>query len=167
MSDDTATVPVLAAHGLSAAVLPGWDVRIQRRPQSGVSFPASDLPVGGFVHPVLHGATSRLPAQRGDYGSGYVETMTSSDVFVCVAEFDHEAGRTAMFEDGQPLALRTAEFHPEAQQRVISGMCGTQRFFTTAGRAFCLYVVLGSWARRKALVARANEFVATIGVERR
>jgi hypothetical protein len=105
-----------------------------------------------------------MPAVRGDYGSGFVERMTPTDVFVCLGEFDHEAGAEAMFDAGMPTALRPADFHPDAQQRVIAGMCGTQRFFTTDGRAFCLYVVLGSWLQRTNLVPVANSFLSTIEV---
>ncbi len=154
----------LSAYGLSCAVLPGWDIRIERREQSEVPAPGSDLPMGGFVHPILQAGTSPMPARRGDYGSGYVERMTTTDVFVCLGEFDHEAGAEAMFDDGLPGALRSADFHPDAQQRVIAGMCGTQRFFTTHGRAFCLYVVLGSWLQRQSLVPVANSLLSTIEV---
>jgi hypothetical protein len=157
----------LTAYGLSAPALHGWDVRIERRHQLSVHAPASTAPIGGYVHPVLHAANSRLPVRRGDYGSGYVETMTSTNVFVSLAEFDRDAGRTELFEDGQPHSLRTAEFHPDAQQRVIAGMCGTQRFFTHNGRAFCLYVVLGSWAQRRALVPTVNRFVSSIRIASR
>jgi len=159
--------PTLTAHGLSASVLPGWDVRIEQREESPVTVPASDAPVGGYVHPVLHAATTRLPLRRGDFGSGCVETMTSSDVLVCLVEYDQEAGRTALFTQGQPTSLRTANFNPDAQQRVIAGMCGAQRFFTHNGRAFCLYVVLGSWPQRAQLVQIANEFIATIQIAAR
>ena len=49
-------------------------------------------------------------------------------------------------------------------QRVIAGMCGTQRFFTSGGRAFCLYVVLGSWLQRRTLVPVANSFLSTVEI---
>ena len=117
------------------------------------------------MHPVLHAATSALPPNRGDYGSSYVEKMGPTDVFVCLQEFDHEAGDTAMFDEGQPTELRPTDFHPEAQQRVIAGMCGTQRFFTTGGRAFCLYVVLGSWVQRQPLLQKVNPLLATIVID--
>jgi hypothetical protein len=90
--------------------------------------------------------------------------MTARDVFVCLGEFDHEAGATEMFDDGLPTDLRGGDFHPDAQQRVIAGMCGTQRFFTQGGRSFCLYVVLGSWVQRGSLVPLANSFLSTVQV---
>ena len=163
----SATQRRLRAHGLSCAVPSGWDVRIEQRVQSSVSTPASNVPTGGYVHPTLHAATSALPSDRGDYGSGYVERMRNTDVFLCLGEFDHEAGATEMFDEGLPSGLRAGEFHPDAQQRVIAGMCGVQRFFHTGGRAFCLYVVLGSWAQRKELAQVASSFLSTIQVEPR
>jgi len=162
-----ATTRRLAAHGLSVQVLPGWDARIERRQEASVAAPGSEWPMSGFVHPVLHAATSTLPSVRGDYGSGYVERMGPLDAFVCLVEFDHEAGATAMFEDGQPAGVAVRDVHPEAQQRVIAGMCGTQRFFATGGRAFCLYVVLGSWLHRERLVRTANQLISTIRIDPR
>lgn len=157
----------LKAHGLGCTVLPGWDVRIEQRQQSVVNAPGSDWPMGGYVHPTLHAASSALPPTRGDYGSGYVERMRPTDVFVCLAEFDHEAGDTDMFLDGLPRSLSASDFHPEAQQRVIPGMCGSQRFFAVNDRAFCLYVVLGSWVQRRQLTTLVNSFLTTLEVDPR
>ena len=157
----------LSAYGLACAVPRGWDVRIERRVESRVLAPASDIPMGGFVHPILHAGSSPLPPVRGDYGSGFVERMRPSDVFVSLGEFDHEAGATDMFLDGQPLRLTADEFHPNAQQRIMARMCGTQRFFSVGGRAFCLYVVLGSWLNRGRLVPVVNSFLSGISIEPR
>jgi len=139
----------LSAHGLSVGLVPGWDVRIERRPAS---------------FPVLHASTQRLPAVRGDYGSGLVETMRRQDVFVALVEFDPADGRTPMFSGRGIPALRDGDFDPSAQQRVIPGMCGTQQFLVANGRAFCLYVVLGSWVLRRQLTATANTLVGTLAV---
>ncbi len=154
----------LSAHGLSCSVLPGWDVRIEQRAESTVPVPGSVEPMGGYTYPILQAGTSPLPARRGDYGSGYVERMTRTDVFLCLGEFDPYEGVEDMFDSGMTPPLRSADFHPDAQQRVIAGMCGSQRFFATRGRAFCLYVVLGSWLQRASLVPRANELLSTIQI---
>lgn len=158
------TMRKLQAHGLRCGVLAGWDVRIECRAESEVMAPGENNPMGGFVHPTLHAASSPLPANRGDYGSGYVERMGPRNVFVCLAEFDAEAGDTPMFADGVPRRVAASDFHPDAQQRVIAGQCGTQRFFVAAGRAFCLYVVLGSWVQRALQVRQVNQFLETIDV---
>lgn len=154
----------LSAHGLACTVPAGWDVRIEHRAESTVMAPASDVPMGGRVRPTLHAATSTLPMARGDYGSGYVERMRATDIFVCLAEFEPADGAGAMFTPGLPQTLQSADFRPDAQQRVIAGMCGTQRFFTEQGGAFCLYVVLGSWVRRGELVPKVNSFISTLEV---
>jgi hypothetical protein len=37
-----------------------------------------------------------------------------------------------------------------------------QRFFTTAGRGFCLYSVIGAFANRVTLTGRANGILGSI-----
>ncbi len=162
----TVTARRLRAHGLSVAVPPGWHARIDRRVEAQVAAPGTgSIPVSGTVHPVLHLATVPLPARRGDYGSGVVETMGRNDVFVCLAQFDAEAGATELFADGELPLVRAVDFSPTAQQRVIPGMCGTQRFVNVRGRAFCVYVVLGSWRGRAGLVPLANRAIDAIDLD--
>jgi hypothetical protein len=48
---------------------------------------------------------------------------------------------------------------------VIKGQAGAQFFFSDAGRAFCLYVVLGSYARRGALVPKVNAVLAGVRID--
>jgi hypothetical protein len=52
--------------------------------------------------------------------------------------------------------VRADDFSPVALQRVLEGQGGVQRFFNQAGRALCLYVVLGSYARRTRTVPLIN-----------
>jgi len=47
---------------------------------------------------------------------------------------------------------------------VIEGQGGAQRFFADAGRPFCIYVVLGSYARRVRTVPLINELVGAITI---
>jgi len=41
---------------------------------------------------------------------------------------------------------------------------GAQKFFTEAERAFCLYVVLGSYARRIRTVPLVNDVIGAITI---
>jgi hypothetical protein len=41
-----------------------------------------------------------------------------------------------------PLPLELAHFHPRTLQVGRQGQAGVQRFFTAAGRPFCLYAVV-------------------------
>jgi hypothetical protein len=56
-------------------------------------------------------------------------------------------------------------FSPQRLQRTLKGQAGWQRFFVEKGRAFCLYVVLGSYANRITIVKRVNETLTRIEVE--
>ena len=49
-------------------------------------------------------------------------------------------------------------------QRLIEGQGGAQRFFTVNGRAFCLYVVFGSFARRGRTIPVVNDILKTVSI---
>ena len=57
----------LSAHGLSVALVPGWDVQILRRDESALllASPDGDVPVGGYALPMIHAATITMPPLRG------------------------------------------------------------------------------------------------------
>jgi hypothetical protein len=148
----------IAAAGLSIEPPPGWEASIFRRPPSG----------GEVTFPVVHAATVPLPAGRGDYGSGLVELLGPGDVFVGLLEFGAEAAGTPLFSGLRGVPGLTPDvYRPRALQRTIRGQAGVQRFFTVAGRAFCLYSVIGSVAQRVPLTARANQLVGSLRVDRR
>ncbi len=137
----------LAHQGLAVLTPRGWDARIYRRTA------AHD---GEVTRPVLHAADFPLPAVRGDYGSGAVEIMGPGHVFLSLIEFDPAEAKTALFQHPRPTRLTAGEFGPNKLQRGLAGQAGGQFFFTERGRAFCLYVVIGSYEQRAALVARAD-----------
>lgn len=140
----------IQGHGLTLDLPPGWEARIYRRqPEPGAT-----------THPIAHAATFALPEERGDFGSGAVDLMGPDDILVMLIEFPPDSVGTAAFPRRlAPLALSAKEFDPAALQRILPGQSGLQRFFTLKQRAFCLYVVLGSHARRDSLVPRAQEML--------
>ena len=119
----------------------------------------------GTNHAVLHAATFQLPAERGDYGGGAVEMMRSDDIFVSIFEFDPASAGKVLFAAARPDRLHPDDFSTSTLQRLIPGQSGVQRFFSDGGRAFCLYVVLGSHASRRALVEEVNQVLATLEVD--
>lgn len=153
---------ILGAHGISVDVPRGWDARIFRRVESDVSAPAAPdsdavaVPLSGLTTPVLHLASFALPEGRGDYGSGAVGRMRSSDVFVALVEFGPESAGTALFGSAGMPRFRSADVSESIMQRPVAGMAGAQRFFTAAGRPFCAYAVVGSFTRRSSLVSVIN-----------
>lgn len=113
----------------------------------------------------MHAATVPLPASRGDYGGGLVETLGPADVFVSVLEFGPEAAGSALFTTLNAVPGVTPDSYRSQQlQRTIVGQAGVQRFFTVGGRAFCLYSVIGSMANRIWSSARANQLIGTFQV---
>jgi hypothetical protein len=152
------------ALGIGADLPPGWEARITRRD------PAQARAAGavGTPHPVAHLATFPLPEDRGDYGSGAVDRMTAADALVVLVEHDPTSVGTALFAPvGLPRDLRPGDFDPMGLQRTIPGQAGHQRFFTEAGRAFCLYVVLGAHRAAVALVPQVNAVLRTIRIDPR
>ncbi len=144
----------ITSHGLSVSPPPGWDAAIYLRPAGP----------GEVTRPVLHAATVPLPTGRGDYGSGLVETLSATDVFVALLDFGPEAAGTALFAPDAMPGLTPDMYRPKALQRIIAGQAGVQRFFTASGRGFCLYSVVGSYAARQALCARANQVLGSLQV---
>ena len=151
----------ISAYGLAADVPSGWEARI-RRYQLPLQ-PSGD-PLRS--HPVLHAADFALPEERGDFGSGAVETMGPSQAFVALVEYHPDSAGTALFSPpaAMPLQVSPDDFSTHQLQRTIRGMAGTQRFFVEGGRAFCLYVVLGSLAHRHAAVPRVNAVLSAIEI---
>jgi hypothetical protein len=146
----------LAHRGLGVDLPPGWDARIYRR---------TDDEPEATTHAVLHAGNFALPADRGDFGSGAVERMGPGHVLVVLIEHHPDAARTPLFANpGLPRRLTPAMFSPHQLQRTIAGQGGTQVFFHEGGRAFCLYVVLGSHARRTQLVPLVNELLTSLEI---
>ena len=163
----------ISAYGIAATLPRGWDGQIFKR-QEDPGAPASDQPTtaaegqpagDGTEQPVAHLANFALPAGRGDYGSGAVERMGAADILVCLLEFDREAAGTALFSHRRVPRFGINDFAPHTMQRAIAGMCGAQSFFAEGGRAFCVYVVLGSYRLRAPLVRPVNRLLASVRIE--
>jgi len=165
--------------GIGVEVPPGWAAALARREQGDEVPPAAERRRGdqgadaGLAarrpvatnHPVLHLGSFPLPPERGDYGSGAVDAMSATDVFVSIVEFHPDAATTPLFaHEGVPRALTADDFGADALQRVLRGQSGCQRFFRVNGRAFCLYVVLGSHLRRHLLIGRVNEVLEQLEI---
>lgn len=152
----TAGPTVLRAHGLAVAMPRGWDAHIYRRPDTGD---------GGTSHPVLHAATIPLPRSRGDFGSGAVELLGAGDVLVVLFEYDAASAATTLFRRRGLPRPSASDFNPHGLQRTLQGQSGAQWFFNDRGRAFCLYVVLGSHANRARLVPKVHDLLAALTID--
>ena len=92
--------------------------------------------------------------------------MTSTDVLMVLFEYGREAAGTPLFSaSGIPRELRPEMFNRDSLQRTLAGQSGVQRFFSHEGRAFCLYVVLGSHLDRADLIPQVNAVLASLEIE--
>jgi hypothetical protein len=148
-------VNTLSGHGVSIDVPAGWDVRIFRRPPRPPE----------TTHAIVHAGDFALPEGRGDYGDGAVQQMGEDDVLIALVEFHPDSVGTALFAAAGPPPLGAGDASPTTLQRALGGQSGIQRFFTAAGRAWSLYVVIGSHQRRHRLVPRAARFLARVRID--
>lgn len=151
----------LSSDGVSVTLPAGWEGRILRRGPEGEVAPAAD----GEATVVAHAATFPIPPGMGDFGGGAVTTMGATDVLVVVFEYGPESVGTPLFSEHGIPTLRPADATPDVLRMMLPGQSGVQRFFTVAGRAFCLYVVLGSHRRRIGLVGVANDLLRSLRIE--
>jgi hypothetical protein len=162
----------LSAFGITTVLPPGWEGRITRRAAPVARAHASVTAGGGAADPsprttakgtpgeipapVVHLANFALPEQRGDFGSGAVDLMGRGHIFVCLFEYGPESVGQALFSHRGIPRLTPAHFRANGLQRSIRGQAGCQRWFTEAGRAFCLYTVLGAHSEATRLVPQVN-----------
>lgn len=179
---EPASEPTISGHGITVALPAAWEGRIYQRATPTTAFtPQNRAPgaigsnaasagtgwLGEQSRPVLHLANFPLPAERGDYGSGAVETMGAGHLFLSLIEFGPELLGTALYSAAGIPRVTAAAFDPNALQRRISGQAGVQYFFTAASRPMCLYVVVGSQAEVGAMTAAANQVLNRLTVTAR
>ena len=166
-------------YGLRVDAPHGWQVSVTRRPgaEPAPATPASARSAAAPEHPqalqsaqadvtraVLHACTRPMPAERGDFGSNVVDLLGPDDVFVALVDYGAEVADHGLFENQGMPRLAPSQFGPNRLQRPLPGMSASQHFFSSGGRAFCLFTVVGSHARRMASVPRAAALVATIRI---
>ena len=154
----------LAAHGIGVGIPNGWEAELSAVEEDARQ--AGPVPFSSQPRVLLHAANFPLPVERGDYGSGAVETMDSGSVLVVILEFDRASASTALFaSEGLPAKLTADDFSTQQLQRPQRNQTGAQRFFHVGSRAFCLYVVLGSHLMRGVLVEEANRILDGLSID--
>jgi hypothetical protein len=174
----------ISGYGITAALPPAWEGRIAKLPpvaptaaasQAAQAAQADLAPTAGpstaratveVTMPFLHLANFPLPPRRGAFGTGAVELMTGTDVLVVLFEYSAASVGTALFAPPRmPRVLHPGAFSPHALQRILPGQGGYQAFFTESGRAFSLYVVLGSLARAATTLQTVNQVLDGLRID--
>jgi hypothetical protein len=159
-------VSELTGSGVTVELPSGWEGRIYTR------VPEPSAPLSAVVGPaplettaaVVHIASFALPPDTGDYGGGAVELMSSADLLVVLFEHGPQSANTPLFAATSIPRITPDDVNPMQLQRLLEGQAGVQRFFTVAGRAFCLYVVFGSYTRRFRTVPVVNSLLDTVSI---
>jgi hypothetical protein len=141
----------LSAHGITLDLPAGWDGRIYRRTDPG-------------ARPVVHAASSPLAPDDGDFATATAQIMPADGALIVMCEYDPALAGTPLFAHPPLRALDPAAASPTHLLRRIPGQAGYQHFFTDAGRAFGLYVVIGSVRRAAAVVPHVNGVLPTITI---
>ena len=153
----------LSAYGIGLDVPSGWEAELSL--QEGAEDPDADpAPGEGLV--VMHAANFWLPNERDDYGSEALEAMGPGGVFIALVEFDRDVVGSLLFEyQGIPTDLQPDDFDPAALRRPMRQQAGLQRFFHSAGRAFCLHAAIGSYHHRHPLTPEANAILSSLTIK--
>jgi hypothetical protein len=155
----------LSGHGITIDLPAGWEGRIsQRDATSADSAGASSVGPASTAGALLQTANFALPASTGDFGAGAVELMGNRDLLVVLFEYDTASATAPLFAPRGVPRLAIEDFSTLTLQRALHGQGGAQRFFNEAGRALCLYVVLGSHARRVRTIRVINDLLSTVRI---
>ena len=145
----------LSGEGIKVDLPPGWEGAIGR---------SSELEDGAVRNVVAHFASFPLPPRRGDFGGGAVDLMQPDDALVVLFDYGASAVGSALFAfEGLPT-IDARDFDRDILQKSIRGQSGVQRFFTVSGRAFCLYVVVGSHIDRAEILPEVRRLLDSVRI---
>lgn len=154
----------LTAHGITLDPPAGWDGQIYlREPQPLGAMAATYGASPETPMPIAHLANFALPAQRGDYGGGAIESMRPGGVFISILQHDPSEVTAALFKGRKiPWPLAADSFDLNAMPRRMGNHAAVQSFFIAGGRPYCVYVVIGSHTQRAILAPVVNQALATV-----
>lgn len=145
---------ILEAHGLRVELPRGWSGRVFRRSAHIAT---------------LHAADFQLPMEDGEFGDRATSTMPAVAAFLALTEYEPgsglEPGVGLFAARGIALPLDPAAFSARGMPHPRPGQAGMQHFFTSAGRPFCLYVVVaGARVHRRAQLLTLDHVLGTLQI---
>jgi hypothetical protein len=145
----------LSSHGIAITVPKGWEGRIF----------VPDLDPPAINLPILHLTDTVLTTERSSYAPELAARAGGTGILVALLEFDNTLADVGLYEpQGLRLPLTRERFHPKALQFPSRVQEGHQWFFSEGGRAFCLYVVLGTGRGVDRRLAEANRALASLDI---
>jgi hypothetical protein len=144
----------LSRGGVAVELPDGWEGRIfQRTADRGLASPQ-----------VMHVASFAIPAEVGDFGGGAVELMSNRDVLIVLFEYGRDSAVQPLFSEQGVPRVRPDDVSPSQLRQTLEGQGGVQEFFSQSGRAFCLYVVFGSYLRRIRTIPIVNSILDSLTI---
>ena len=146
---------ILQAHGLRLELPARWSGRLFARD-------------GGVIG--LHAGDYRLALEDAStFGDESTARMPAAGAFVALAEYvpgnGLQAGRGLFAPAQVRLPLDPTAFSERGLAHPRPGQVGMQRFFSTSGRPFCLYVVLaGDRAARRPRLAAVGHLLRSLTI---
>ncbi|MGH2868389.1 MAG: hypothetical protein ACRDNK_12590 [Solirubrobacteraceae bacterium] len=144
----------LEAHGIRVALPAHWSGRVFRR-------------AGGNA--TLHAASFSLVLDDGEFGDATTARMPPGGSFLALTEYLPGAGLVpgeGLFAPPRvALPLEPTRFSIKGLAHPRPGQAGAQQFFTSAGRPFCLYVVLaGPSGHRRRQLPRLDAILRSLRI---
>jgi len=145
----------LSSHGIAITVPKGWEGRLF----------VPDLDPPAINLPILHLTNTVLTTERSSFAPELAARAGGTGVLVALLEFDHTLADVGLYEpQGLRLPLTRDRFHEKALQFPSRVQEGHQWFFSEGGRAFCLYVVLGTGRGADRRLDEANRALASLEI---
>jgi hypothetical protein len=148
---------ILEAHGVRVELPRAWSGRVFAR-------------AGGIA--TLHAGDFPIALDDGEFGDRSTGLMPDEASFVALTEYRPGAGLEpdqGLFAHARiPRRLDPAQFTRTGLAHPRPGQVGTQHFFTSARRPFCLYVVIaGGRAARRHQLAVIDHVLGTVQISSR
>ena len=93
-----------------------------------------------------------------------LEQMTNTDLLVILLEHGRQSANSPLLAPAGVPRITIDDVSTTCLQRLIDGQGGAQKFFNVDGRAFCLYVVFGSYLRRGRTIPVVNDILRTVSI---
>jgi hypothetical protein len=142
----------VSAYGISGAIPDGWEARIYRHEDG---------------EPTLHAANFALPPHDAEFGTRATQRMPHGGVFLSLTEYRTGEGiavEHGLFAHPPPNSLDPGDLSSRALLHARPRQRGLQRFFSTSGRAFCLYVVVSDSAHVDGRLAAASRLLRSLEI---
>jgi len=147
---------ILDARGIRVELPQGWSGRLFARGRAAT----------------LHAGDFTLALQDGEFGTASTAAMHPGAAFLALTEYEPGGGlkpHIGLFASRRlPLPLDPTSFSSNGLAHPRPGQQGMQHFFTSAGRPFCLYVVLaGGRSHRRRQLGTVNHVLRSVKIDQR